>query len=437
MNKEHKKGLVPELRFSEFQNLADWDNEPLKNLYSFKVTNSYSRDQLNYEIGSVKNIHYGDIHTKFSTLFNIENEIVPFINPSISIEKIKLECYCVEGDVIFADASEDLEDVGKSIEIVNLNNDKLLSGLHTLLARQKDEKLIIGFGGYLFKSNRIREQVKKESQGTKVLGISSGRLSNIEVAFPSNKKEQTKIAACLSSLDDLITAQTQKIAALKTHKKGLMQQLFPAEGETVPKLRFPEFRDSGEWEVYKLSELTTKISDGIHTTPIYDENGEYFFINGNNLENGKILLDEKTKKVNLEEFNKHKKPIDSDSILISINGTIGNIAFFKGEKVILGKSACFININSSLVNKFFIYYLLQTNNVKSFFNSELTGSTIKNLSLATIKNIELQIPELSEQQKIAACLSSLDELINAQTKKLNALKLHKKGLMQGLFPVSV
>lgn len=242
--KAHKKGLmqqlfpaegetVPKLRFPEFRDAGEWDNEPLENLYSFKVTNSYSRDQLNYENGSVKNIHYGDIHTKFSTLFNIENELVPFINSSESLEKIKTECYCVEGDMIFADASEDLEDVGKSIEIIHLNNEKLLSGLHTLLARQKDKKLIIGFGGYLFKSNRIRMQIKKESQGAKVLGISAGRLSNIEVAFPSNKKEQQKIADCLSSIDELITAQTQKLGALKAHKKGLMQQLFPTADEIV------------------------------------------------------------------------------------------------------------------------------------------------------------------------------------------------------------
>ncbi len=145
------------MRFPEFQDVNEWENEPLEKLYSFKVTNSYSRDQLNYENGSVKNIHYGDIHTKFSTLFDIENEIVPFTNSSESLENIKPENYCVEGDMIFADASEDLEDVGKSIEIIHLNNEKLLCGLHTLLARQKNEKLIVGFGGYLFKSNRIRD----------------------------------------------------------------------------------------------------------------------------------------------------------------------------------------------------------------------------------------------------------------------------------------
>ncbi len=109
-------------------------------------------------------------------------------------------------------------------------------------------------------------QIKKEAQGAKVLGISAGRLSNIEVAFPSDKKEQQKIADCLSSIDELITAQTQKLDALKAHKKGLMQQLFPAEGETVPKLRFPEFRDAGEWGTQELG-LTKQLKLEVESRP--------------------------------------------------------------------------------------------------------------------------------------------------------------------------
>jgi len=237
--KVHKKGLleqlfpaegetVPQLRFPEFRDAVEWKTKLFANVYQFKFTNSFSREQLNYSDGLVRNIHYGDIHTKFSTLFNIENEMVPFVNSSESLEKIKSENYCVEGDMIFADASEDTEDVGKSIEIVHLNNETVLSGLHTLLARQKEDNLVVGFGGYLFKSRRIRAQIKREAQGTKVYAISAGRLSNIQVCFPSDKQEQRKIADCLSSLDELIATQNQKLNALKVHKKGLMQQLFPS-----------------------------------------------------------------------------------------------------------------------------------------------------------------------------------------------------------------
>jgi len=235
---EHKKGLIqslfpqeahkiPNYRFSEFENTKLWEESTIGATYQFQSTNSFSRENLNYEKGKIKNIHYGDIHTKFNTLFDIQKEKVPFINDDISIANIKKESYCVEADIIFADASEDLEDIGKCIEIVNLHNQKLLSGLHTLLARQRNNKIIVGFGGYLFKSYWVRKQIKKESQGTKVLGISATRLSSIEILYPSDTREQQKIASCLSSLDALITAQVEKIAQLRLHKKGLMQGLFP------------------------------------------------------------------------------------------------------------------------------------------------------------------------------------------------------------------
>jgi type I restriction enzyme S subunit len=218
---------VPKLRFPEFEKDGEWVEKTVGDVYNFKVTNSFSREYLNNDKGRVKNIHYGDIHTKFNTLFDITKENVPFINQNVSIEKIKKESYCIEGDIIFADASEDLNDVGKSIEIVNLNNEKLVSGLHTLLARQRKNKIAIGFGGYLFKSDWIRKQIEREAQGAKVLGISASRISNVKISFPKDSKEQQKIASCLSALDELITAQAEKIEQLQQHKKGLMQGLFP------------------------------------------------------------------------------------------------------------------------------------------------------------------------------------------------------------------
>ncbi|SUB88736.1 Putative type I restriction enzyme specificity protein MPN_638 [Porphyromonas macacae] len=235
--KAHKKGLmqnlfpqegkkVPNYRFPEFKDSGEWEEETLGKVYDFKSTNSLSREYLSYEKGIVKNIHYGDIHTTFNTLFDITKEKVPFIKYCVPV-KIKKDNYCIEGDIIFADASEDIDDIGKSIEIINLNNEKLVSGLHTLLARQRKQKLAIGFGGYLFKSDWFRKQIQREAQGAKVLGISATRISRIRILFPQNIIEQQKIASCLSSLDELITAQSKKIEQLKQHKKGLMQGLFP------------------------------------------------------------------------------------------------------------------------------------------------------------------------------------------------------------------
>jgi type I restriction enzyme S subunit len=202
---------------------------------------------------------------------------------------------------------------------------------------------------------------------------------------------------------------------------------------SVPKLRFPEFRDAGEWEEKRLGDITEKISDGIHSTPIYNENGQYYFVNGNNLAEDKIVINESTKRVDEIEYLKYKNELSSQTILISINGTIGNLAFFNGEKVVLGKSACYINLKAN-ENKYFVFNLLKISNIQKYFEKELTGSTIKNLSLASIKNAKAFFPILAEQQKIADCLSSISDRITLETQKLDTLKAHKKGLMQQLFP---
>ena len=225
---EEAGGLVPRLRFPEFREAGEWESAPMEEMYAFKATNSLSRDKLNYEGGFVKNVHYGDIHTRFPALFNVREEYVPYVNVSEPIDNLSPDSYCVEGDMIIADASEDLEDIGKSIEIVRLHNERVLSGMHTILARQRECRLVVGFGGHLFRSNSIREQIKKEAQGTKVLGISVRRLSKINIFYPQNRDEQQKIADCLTSLDDRIRLETERLNALKDHKKGLMQQLFPA-----------------------------------------------------------------------------------------------------------------------------------------------------------------------------------------------------------------
>lgn len=132
--------------------------------------------------------------------------MVPYINEEINISKISEDNYCKDGDLIFADASEDLNDVGKSIEVVNVNDERLLSGLHTLLARPKTNIFNLGFNGYLFKSNFVRTQIQKQSQGSKVLSINRGRLLKIDLLFPLIQ-EQEKITSLLKLIDRRIQTQ--------------------------------------------------------------------------------------------------------------------------------------------------------------------------------------------------------------------------------------
>ena len=435
--KASNQGLVPKLRFPEFQDAGEWDVLPFRKIYSFEVTNSFSRNKLDYENGAVKNIHYGDIHTKFSTLFDIKKETVPYIKSTESLEKIKPESYCTEGDMVFADASEDLDDVGKSIEIVDLNNEKLLAGLHTLLARQKKPKLIAGFGGYLFKSNGIRSGIKKEAQGAKVLGLSAGRLSNVNIYFPPEKDEQQKIAACLSSLDELIAAQAHKLDILKVHKKGLMQLIFPASGQTTPTLRFPEFQDAGEWNAEKFGEICKFVRGpfgGALKKDIFVQSGYAVYEQSHaiyqNFDSFRYFITEEKYK-ELKRF-----AVKANDIIMSCSGTMGRFA-------IVPKDSREGVINQALLkltvrrggDPDFIKYTLELPSSQEKLLSQSAGGAIKNVvGVTQLKEIEIAIPNHKEQQKIADCLSSLDELIAAQAHKLDTLKAHKKGLMQQLFP---
>lgn len=171
------------------------------------------------------------------------------------------------------------------------------------------------------------------------------------------------------------------------------------------------------WKKQPLKLLCHKIGDGLHGTPIYKENTEYFFINGNNLKNGEIQLNENTNTVPKSEYDKNFILLDSNSLLLSINGTLGNMAFYKNEKVMLGKSSAYLNFKSP-INRFYYYYF-QLKDIQQYFFNVATGSTIKNLSLKSIQDFEVPVPEESEWKKITKTLSDLDIKIELNN-KINA-----------------
>lgn len=202
----------------------------------------------------------------------------------------------------------------------------------------------------------------------------------------------------------------------------------------VPKLRFKADNGSNypELTVAKLDDLCEKIGDGLHGTPIYSQTGNYYFINGNNLENGKIIVSSDTPKVNDSVFEKNNKELNDSTILMSINGTIGKVAYYNNEKVMLGKSVAYFKVNYKCIKEY-CYQLIQTANVQCQFQKGLTGSTIKNLGLNTIKNTNVKVPCLPEQQKIAEFLSTIDTVIAKQKETVSAWEERKKGVMQKLF----
>jgi len=177
------------------------------------------------------------------------------------------------------------------------------------------------------------------------------------------------------------------------------------------------------WKDVKLQDVVSKLGDGLHGTPEYDVNGEYYFINGNNLIDGRIVIKENTQRISEKEYLKYKKELNDRTILLGINGTIGNVALYNGENCILGKSACYFNVIDS-VNKDYIKYVIADKSFQSYIENFANGSTIMNVSLKVVREYDFALPPLSEQTAIASILSSLDDkidLLHRQNKTLEQL----------------
>ncbi len=256
--------------------------------------------------------------------------------------------------------------------------------------------------------------------------LMNGVMSKIKIPVPM-LQEQQKIASCLSSLDEVIEAHNQKLELLKDHKKGLMQNLFPQEGKKVPKLRFKEFEDDGEWEEKKLGEVFTTYSGGTPSTieKKYYE-GDIPFIRSAEISKNSTELFLTETGLN----NSSAKMVSKGDLLVALYGAnSGDVAISQINGAINQAILC---LKSQFSNEFTYHFLTFK---KDWIIARYIQGGQGNLSGDIIKSIVLMYPVKEEQQKIASCLSSLDEIIAKQAEKIEQLKQHKKGLMQGLFPV--
>lgn len=285
------------------------------------------------------------------------------------------------------------------------------------------------FFSYLFKSPKIIEQFRRYSQGLvkDTLNLKFEAFSRIVVPTPS-PEEQQKIAECLSSIDVLITAETDKLAALRGHKKGLMQQLFPAEGETTPRLRFPEFLDARDWEEAPLAKFIEEFRD---KSTVQDQ--------------FEVMTSARSGLVRQKEYYDNDRITERDNVgfniippdYITYRSRSDDRKFYFNENdlkitgIVSIYYPVFRILNGS--NKFFIELLSAFSRVVGKVS---VGTSQTVLSLNQLGRVRLPIPGELEQRRIAAFLSSFDSLINAQSDKVDALKAHKFGLMQQLFPPS-
>lgn len=405
-----KKKRIPELRFPEFKNEREWEVDIVDNLVSTitpprKLTSSdYQKDG------------------KF-----------PIIDQSKSF-------YCGwtnDVDAVIKDDSP-LIIFGDHTCILKITNKPFVQGADGIKILKTKNKVIPEFLYQYLQYNEVKQEDYKRHFSI---------LKEKSVLFPKKESgEQQKIASCLSSLDDLIAAHSQKLDLLKDHKKGLMQNLFPQEGEKMPKYRFKEFEKDGEWVKKSLIDTADKKVKWSFT-------GGPF---GSNLK-ASDYTSEGIRIIQLQnigdgEFNDEYKIYTSEEKadeLLSCNIYAGEIILSKmGDPVgraciipdnlkrcVMASDGIRLVVNETKYSKYFVYSLINSKPIREAIENKATGSTRKRIGLDELRNIELIMPKsLSEQIKIASCLSSLDDLITAQVEKIEELKEHKKGLMQGLFP---
>lgn len=234
--------------------------------------------------------------------------------------------------------------------------------------------------------------------------------------------EQKRIADLLDAADSL----RQKDKVLLRKYDQLAQSLF------LEMFGDPVKNEKG-WEKVELNQLVSKLGDGLHGTPNYDDNGEYYFVNGNNLVEGKIIISPSTKKVNHSEFLKHQKDLNESTILVSINGTIGKTALYNQERIILGKSACYFNIKEEKVNKIYILSLVASEYFLKYAIDASTGSTIKNVSLKTMREFPVLLPPISLQNQFAEQAQLIEKQKKLAKKNLEKSEELFKGLMWEVF----
>jgi type I restriction enzyme S subunit len=389
MMKSEKKALVPRFRFPEFRDAGEWFERPLGKQLKLEYGSALPESKRNG--GQFPVVGSNGIVGYHSDYLIEGPAIVIGRKGSVGqINWIDSNCYPIDTTYYV----ENKHPSSASLEFIRL----LLE--NSRLAELKDPGAVPGLN---------RENVHA-----------------VKTAFPE-KPEQKRIADCLTSLNALIAAQSEKLDVLKTHKKGLMQQLFPREGETVPRLRFPEFRDAGKWREKKLGDVgSVRMCKRIlkeQTTP----HGDIPFFKIGTFGSTPDAY------ISYELFERYRKNFPfpkNGAILISASGTIGRTVRYKGELAYFQDSnIVWLENSGNLISDNFLFYLYQ------LIDWSPSVGAIQRLYNENILAAKVKFPSIPEQQRVADCLTSLDALITAQTEKLDALKTHKKGLMQQLFPV--
>lgn len=395
MAKENEiKTAVPALRFPEFQGMDGWKEKKMGEIGDFIGGGTPNTTISKYWNGKIS----------WYTPTEIKNGYLKSSNRTITEEGLKnSSAKLLPKGAILITTRATIGDVAISEKECATNQ-----GFQSLIVNDSEVNLF-----WFYWIIQHKKELIKRASGSTFKEIGKDEIINI-AAYSPKKQEQQKIADCLSSLDELIEATTQKVETLKEHKKGLMQRLFPAEGKNAPDLRFPEFQGMEGWE-RKIIQDICNITTGNKNTQDKKDNGIYPF----------FVRSQKIERIDSWSF-------DGEAILTAGDGVgVGKIFHYYVGK--MGVHQRVYLLHDIQCNSKYLYYFFS-----EFFYERVKKMSAKNsvdsVRKDMISDMPLLLPSPHEQQKIADCLSSLDELIDATSRKVEILKEHKKGLMQQLFP---
>ena len=414
MTDDNPSPFVPKLRFPEFQDAPDWKTGRCRDIAKVLPGYGFPDKFQGNKKGQYPFYKVSDISHTIEKEQRYISEASHYIDSDV-LDKIRGKSVPA-GTIIFAKIGEAIRSNRRVITTMPAVIDNNTAGVKAMKAKISDEFLF-----YLWSNVSLIDHA-----GGVVPAVSKSALENVPLCYPSDLAEQHRIADCLGSLDDLISVEDWKLEAQRQHKQGLMQQLFPQPGETVPRLRFPEFEGAPEWEEERLGNLVAIMSGKSPSQYALFAQGDCAFVKVEDLNNcSKYQVDAR------EYCNDAQDAVPSGSIVFPKRG-----AAIENNKIRITASEILIDTNlmalaprNTASTEFLYYYLVRVGLAQI-----ADTSSIPQINNKHIIPYRVLVPSESEQHRIADCLSMLDALLAAHVEKLNALKTHKQGLLQQIFP---
>ena len=395
----------PKIRFKGYN--EDWEQRKLGEVLVSLQNNTLSRADLSNETGIAKNVHYGDVLIKFGEVLDVSEEKLPMISDKSVLTKYKAS-FLQNGDVIVADTAED-STVGKCSEIAGLNDEVVLSGLHTIPYRPI-EKFASGYLGYYLNSSAYHKQLIPLMQGIKVTSISKSAMQNTEIVYPKSVEEQGKIGNYFQSLDHLITLHHRKRVILKKTKVS-------------------------DWEQRKLGDVLSLLKDGTHGTHRDAESGP-LLLSAKNIKNGTVQWDESDRRISEDEYNiiHSNFRLQKGDVLLTIVGSIGEVAILsQSEGVTFQRSVAFLRPSDEICSEF-LYSEIQGQKFQKELNDRKSTSAQPGMYLGDLGAIPIEFPTSDEEQmQIGSYFSTIDHLITLHQHKCDELQNLKKYMLQNMF----